>query len=394
MNYLNSFYSSAPSKIGIRPAAHVSMPHSVEVSNYWDNGGLGSHYGGNALLSGLGEFYERKHFFTEVESSAECSLSKSLTSKEAASFAYAFWQMQSGAASIDQILDHQFSMIQTVRSENFEICSIPSICISISGSNHKDDAYMPLRDTCGCSAHTNLELALFDSLRETVERQLLLRFWLTSIANKRLYGEKIIEHINNSPAKSMYKAFLRKGKVTAIDISHESLPGTAILTIFGATPPAAVQFCAGIGYCSTVSGSIEKSLIELWQTYRFMEKYQANDLSLHEIDDPYLKHFLNQNVEDTFIEISDLIEQPISSSKAALNLGNLLSGISELGLDGYFYIRKTREHLGDVYYTKFVSPKMFMHMNNSAHINKENKFSSLFSHSAKSNRTTRMVPFP
>lgn len=36
-----------------------------------------------------------------------------------------------------------------------------------------------------------------------------------------------------------------------------------------------VKYCAGVSYAAEVSEALEKSVLELWQAYRFMDLFKA-----------------------------------------------------------------------------------------------------------------------
>lgn len=394
MNSFNPFPKSSPQKIGLRPAAHVSLPHSVQASNYWENSGLGTSYDSSALWSGLGEFYERKHFFNEVAGEQRLKLSATLSAEESNDFAKAFFQMQSGKCSKREILDYPFMMSKVIRSRDFQTCSIPTVCLSIGETCEGDAFFMPLRDTCGCSSHVSAEHALFDSLRETIERQHLLRFWLTSVASKKLPKEYISTTLKGCPSSKLYTLLSQVGKLVAIDISHSDFPGSAILTIFGGRKNKNVKYCAGMGYCETAAQALQKSLIELWQTYRFMDRFNASQIDLEEITEPYLLHFMQQNSIETFDTLSSVIEKPQTKNKESFNLPGLQNALNSKGLTGYFYLKQMEEGGETLYFSKFTSPNLFMHMNNSRNINLENLFSTDFLAQAIDERVFNMVPFP
>ncbi len=63
-------------------------------------------------------------------------------------------------------------------------------------------------------------------------------------------------------------------------------------------------------------------------------------------------------------------------------------------IDGYFYVNST-DISGELYFfCKFVSPDMFLHMNNSEGINLVNKYSRSFTGEIIDLRRRVMVPFP
>lgn len=377
MNYTNHTSFGTLRRIGLRPAAHASLPHSVQVFDDWEHSGLGTSYGSTALLAGLGEFHERRHFFSEVVGGSRRRLAASLPSGEGDSFAEAFVQMQSSTASKADILNREFMMTEVIRSHDFQPCRIPTVCLSIGETAGTDNLYMPLRDTCGCSSHSSANMAMFDAIREMIERQILLKFWLTAVARRRLSDREIHSHLNSAQAMQLYTSLKNRGNILAIDISESNFPGKAILIIFQGTF-SAVQFCAGLGFCRNVGESLKKALIELWQTYRFMDRFAKNRMQLEDIDEPYLLHFMHQNTSETFDIVNSFSESHEPTNDEKLDLTSLISGAKSADITGYFYLKEVTEGEDPIYYSKFISPDCFMHMNNSRNINLRNRFSAPF----------------
>lgn len=73
---------------------------------------------------------------------------------------------------------------------------------------------------------------------------------------------------------------------------------------------------------------------------------------------------------------------------------DFLSVLKQLGISGYFY-SKIEEVNGVVgVFVKFVSPDLFLHMNNSKNFNLINQYSRAFELSILGSRLAVMVPFP
>ena len=71
-----------------------------------------------------------------------------------------------------------------------------------------------------------------------------------------------------------------------------------------------------------------------------------------------------------------------------------LSVLNGLGVSGYFYSRRARINGVNCVFAKYVSPDLFLHMNNSRNINLKNSYSKNFESLMFSSRLNRMVPFP
>ncbi|QIM56522.1 hypothetical protein [Pseudomonas veronii] len=77
------------------------------------------------------------------------------------------------------------------------------------------------------------------------------------------------------------------------DISDARFPGVCILVVYGQSKENHhVNYCAGMSYSATLSDALEKSILELWQTYRFMDLFKSVDSDEKRIEDYYLRYFL------------------------------------------------------------------------------------------------------
>lgn len=393
MNLNDQYFSGNTMRLGLRPAQHVSLPHSVQVSNYWENGGLGTSYGQSSLFAGLGEFYERRHFFNDIRSNHTARLSDCLSKDEACSFFKAFGQTKK-LEEPTEIESHRFQVTKVINIKDYAQCYIPTICLSIGETCAADSLFLPLRDTCGCSSHVLSEHAVFDSIRETVERQLLLRFWLTNEAREKWTENLLNKSLKFLKSRNLYKILSYSGEITCIDISRPEFPGTALLTVYGGRESSTVKYCAGLGYATDANEALEKSIIELWQTFRFMYGFRESCGKVEEIDEPYLKHFMQQDTFETYLDICSCRESRTPHSNAPLTSANLISCLHQLGATGFIYLREVNQWPKPIYCSKFTSPDLFLHMNNSKHINMENTYSHTFHDLILRHRQEEMVPFP
>ncbi len=278
MNIYNPHhYSALPGALICQPACVLSFPPSVEVEDPWSNGGSGIGTGSSALKTALGEYFERRHFYMEIMPDLVGRLDHTLTKEETNKFTHAFSQTSNNGLSADQIKTHEFNLTQVCRISDFSTCHIPSACISLSfhGIESENSIY-PLRDTCGCSFHWSAEHALMGSIKEHLERQFLAKFWLTKQCSHLLDQHEIKTELKSSGARRLYDALYQSGEVSIIDISDPDYPGVCLLTVYGQkNKKRHIQYCAGMSYSETRSIALEKSIYELWQTYRFIDLFRA-----------------------------------------------------------------------------------------------------------------------
>jgi hypothetical protein len=391
--------SGLPNFLFSQPPCVSNFPYVVEISDLWAKTGSGIGTAIDSAHAAMGEYFERRHFYMEIYPSFRCALSKALHPEEVQLFCDAFDQTVVPALATTNLTTHIFNMTKVHRLSDFSECFIPTVTLSINNQNGSDDGIYPVKDTCGCSFHQHSEKAMFGSIRESLERQFLTRFWLTKKCVRTYDSLQIAKHLQNSLALPLFRCLGQAGNVKAIDITDERFPGVCVLIVYGsANSSRTVQYCAGMAYAETLSKALEKSILELWQTYRFINLFKNlgkepdNDL------DPYLHHFLNSNHVNTYHEIVDTVEHSAKQYRNpkiySFSLHGLTQTLKALSLEGYFYTKKIQYQ--DTYYTfsKFISPSLFMHMNNSQHFNLKNEYSADFSDKIIHTRLTRMVPFP
>ena len=396
--YNSSYYSSLPGALICQPACLLSLPFSVEVEDPWLNGGSGIGSGSSSIKTALGEYFERRHFYMEVKSDVVGDINHSLTRLEAGKFIYAFSQTNEGNLTSAQLAKHSYNLTEVLRVSDFSCCHIPTACISLN--YHKiesENAIYPLRDTCGCSFHYRFEDAVFGSIKEYLERQFLARFWLTKECVRLVLESDIKVLLSKSRVRMLYDALCKSGEITIIDISDPDYPGSCLLAVYGQKDRKRhVRYCAGMSYAETQSAALEKSIHELWQTYRFIDLFRATESDVEEVEDSYLKYFLNCNTYGTYKEIVSVKSRGFDTSESSLDfsLSGLLATLKSQQIDGYLYINSLVMHGDSYFFCKFVSPDLFLHMNNSRGINFRNKYSENFSSQILSDRKKIMVPFP
>ncbi|MGE8406238.1 MAG: YcaO-like family protein [Pseudomonas sp.] len=398
-HFTRSFNIDQPTTALFQPALLRQHPHVVEIGDYWGRYGSGIGLGNSAGFSSLGEFYERRHFFSEVSSHRRALLHETLEVEEAMDFTVALQQSMINSESTESLSTHTFNKTPVKRLSNFSDCEIPTVCISISPQSlGADNNFLPIRDTCGCSFHWSLEGSIFGAIKESIERQFLLRFWLTRQCESEL---NLIDHqkdLTSSGSLPLLQALQATGQVVALDITGPGFPGKCIIVLYGANDPKHyVHYCAGMAYSHSGESALEKAIYELWQTFRFIRNFHTFKGKIESIKDPYLRHFLSVNHNSTFLEIKNALpENKTQNNKNILPLtrSTLINAIQQTGISGYVYIKPTQINKKSYFFCKYISPRAFMHMNNSLHINTNNIYSENFTHKIDPARQNMMVPFP
>ncbi|WP_460089807.1 hypothetical protein [Pseudomonas sp. H2_D10] len=139
---------------------------------------------------------------------------------------------------------------------------------------------------------------------------------------------------------------------------------------------------------------MQKSLLELWQTFRFMNLFKATDSEEKMLEDSYIRYFLGCNVYETYQEITDVVECGGCRSLQDFTVSEFLFVLRRMDVAGYFYSKIGGVDGGGGVFVKFISPDLFLHMNNSRNFNSINKYSKGFKSSILQSRLEKMVPFP
>jgi len=390
--------SSLPTHIVYQPSCLTHMPPCVEINDVWGNGGSGIGQGSRAMATALGEYFERRHFYMEIIPDASGRLDESLTKKEAQKFYDAFAQTCRAGLKTTNSRKHRFNLTKVYRTSDFSCCYIPSALLSLGDHLIENDSqFYPLRDTCGCSFHRSPELAIFGSLKEQLERQFLIKFWLTKSCKKIFAQSEVFDALQKSTALLIYRSLIQSGEITIIDISDQAYPGLCVITVYGNSNKAmAVRYCAGMAYAATIEEALEKSILELWQTFRFMQTFAVTSNNIEEIHDSYLRYFISCNEYETYKNITTTTEKINTPRVQSTGFATetLIRALNANGFTGYLYAKPIIIEDATYYAAKYVSPDLFLHMNSSKHINFINSYSESFLKDVCPDRKNVMVPFP
>ncbi|MFS0828159.1 YcaO-like family protein [Pseudomonas phoenicis] len=379
----------------LQSSALCTYPHSVESGSRWDTYGSSSGWGSNLWFSALGEYVERKHFYLEVLPDFCARLGEVLRAAEVVDLVNAFVQTSTHATRF-RIMDAMFSMTAVCRMEDYSACHIPTALLSLTPTvQTMGDEFYPVRDTCGCSAHTTVQAAIYGAIKESMERQFLLRFWLTRKFNVNVGESEALALTQGCSEGHLYRQLSQCGDLQILDISDPDFPGTCFFLCYGSSVGVnGVYYCAGMSYAESRSEALRKSLVELWQTYRFMYSFNANRRSLSELKDPYLVHFFNCNKYETFEAIQGFASRDYVPDSGRLNVGGLIDSMRSNALGGYIYLRQIGFGVEKKFVCKFTAPRIFLHMNNAMGSNLKNDYSSRFWNEVDKNQLNNMVPFP
>lgn len=392
------FCTTFPNALHYQPAATLAFPSVAEASDIYLNTGSGIGTGSTAIKTAIGEYLERRHFYIEIAADTKGCLSYDLSKKEVNSFVKSFIQTNSENLKAKHLESHKYQLTKVLRLNDFTPCHIPTVCLSLQPlRQNQDNAIYPWRDTCGCCFHWSPEASMLGALKEHLERQFLLRFWLTKTCTSKLSTQEILRTLEAHQAYTLCKALSLSGELIALDISDSNFPGRCILVIYGQkNKDRNVKYCAGLSYAPTQAMALEKATNELWQTFRFMNLFASINGDTNKLHDSYLRYFLSCNNYETFNLINNCTtKQNIASpTRYTFNLQGLRRAVTDNKISGYFYTKMRILHGNTYLLSKFISPDLFMHMNNAKNINLSNHYSSKFKKEMIEKQKSIMVPFP
>lgn len=386
-----------PRMLVFQPAGLIDFPSSVDVSDTCSVVGSGIGNGSNSIKTALGEYFERRHFYREVFPEKKGRLEISLTEREVKGFSKVFSQTALKEMCAKVIEGHEFSLSKVLRASDFSECYIPTVCLSLSARWLEEDVlFYPHKDTCGCSFHWDLEVAFWGAVKEFLERQFLLRFWLTRRCVSICSSYRVSSVLADSQARRLYEALVSAGEVTVLDITDYAFPGVCILLVYGQrSGKHHVNYCAGVAYASSLNEALEKSIFELWQTFRFINLFKSLNADECNVEDSYLRYFLSCNAYETYQRVVDVeVVGRENFCSLAFSLQDVLGILNKNKIKGYFYVRSSVMGSQRCFYCRFVSPDFFMHMNNAFHFNSSNRYARTFSDLIMPSRMNKMVPFP
>lgn len=289
------------------------------------------------------------------------------------------------------IENHKFNTVKAYNLVTMEENEIPAIFVALDNiSIGNDYKFYPFRDTCGCSCHISLQESINGSLSELMERQSLLVYWLTG---KAKYEVKLDDSFETAYIKELIRNLKKEGRLMVLDITLPGAPGHAILSIYGTNKnDNTIKFGAGLSYAKDMNSAIEKSLIELWQSYICMHNFVIGNYQPEDLIDRYQTLFMQCNKYETYATLLNSTTFHSSHTSVKNISDSLIDYLSSLTSNLIMYCSREKTPIGLVWYTKILSPDLFLHMDNSSPININNKL--YLQGEGIHEREIIMVPFP
>lgn len=351
-----------------------------------------------ALCGTIGEFMERRHFYNKVTPEKLLRLADMMPIEAVQTYTAALTQTTQEKLR-PSIESHQFSCNRVFNLFSHAMSYAPTVFISLSNHALQEDIkYLPNRDTTGCAAHINLNSALDGALKELIERQCLLRYWITKQVPQEIIITNELQGLKTD-TRTLINKLQQSGSLKLYDITTPGFPGFAVISIYGADDNSlTVQYCTGLSYGYSAESAIEKSITELWQSFAFLHYFKIGGYDITDIDDSYHRHFWKSNKRDTYtlmtketplhvISLKDFLDKP------KITRYELESHLKTITNNVFVYARSESLIRGLVWLVRVFSPALFIHMDCSSPLNFENAISSEFPKTYE-DRKLSMVPFP
>lgn len=344
----------------------------------------------DSLRRCLGEFFERRHFYHETIATGSGPLSSKLAGAELESFQNCLEQTCHSDFR-DRISQHNFLFFKTVILPTWETREVPAVFISMDNTDLAlDRPFLPLIDTSGCAVHFELDKAIHSSIRELIERQYLLRYWLTNEGAIDV-TEEAQRSISPHSGKLM-EIIAETGNIKILDISCDEVAGTVVLAVMSGTESSTVKYCVGLSYASGIPDAADRAVKELWQSYIFLMSMSGVEDSNSHIHDRYHRYFLECNRLDVATQMLSGIS--CRSGDRAVTREGIIESVTKRFGPIYAYIKPARVLERDIWCVRTFTPNAFIHLDNSRNFNLRNDFSNNFINLIKDDRLEMMVPFP
>lgn len=325
----------------------------------------------NALVSAMGEYLERLCFYVYIQSEGTVTESelerpcldalKTLTSRP---------------------LPDNFKAIECIRLNDSNPVWAPVNLVSL-GVRYEQEP-LPNRDTSGCAIHSDPTTSILTALKEFIERQCLMRFWLEDMPRGIL--EKM-------PPHPVYDSLSQQGKILVYDISDEAFPVHCFFAVFLGTGQP-VWFSSGLCVDTNPLHAYDKALLELWQIYLYVYGVDVGQIDRKDISDSYQRDFLQYNRQQThslFNHSAPDLPFPRKAYKADVNC--LIDALLAVGDNLYLYTRTIGCRAKPLTISRIFSPDFFLHIKLTGNMNWGNSYSKKFNRILTS-RMVQDLPFP
>lgn len=339
--------------------------------------GSGCGYGQSSLQGAMGEFVERRHFFTEVPTNVIGKIHEHNNREDAEKLYSVINQIKNTS---DQPEDFNFQLVKVSNIFDQHEVLLPKRFVSLGKVTLEDEKFIPLMDSSGIATHSSVEKSRRSSLNEFIERQALVGSWL---GGGQIYQYDASVLFQISDIERLAKELVEKGDLSIFDIGSSLSGYTIAICFFSSDARDKVQYVIGVATAESLTEALRSALMELWQDYIYIYCYKiystpdsASDFLLYAGDTYHMSHFQDNTLEtkkripyfDRATKKSiDLSEcRHFSSDEMLINLKSISSTIYEY---------RHADRYENLYYTRILSPDFYLHMSIDKPLNFVNSFS-------------------
>jgi hypothetical protein len=370
--------------------ALCDLPTNTNVSSSIGSGNNCDFH--NSILKATGEYLERHYFYHEINSQQRGILkfdNKDLYQ----SFKTLFYAINN---SFNAWHKHKWHLSEFKNIFTTQSIALPTALVSLANNLATDRQYIPYIDSCGQAVHNSTEKSLHAALTEFLERQALIRTWLSKNAVLQI----TMDQLPNDNLGNLMHRLQAAGELYIFNISAD-LPGYVILSLYFSNDIRDnVQYSIGLSADFNPYTALYNSIIELWQTYNYI--YINTEQQEHMGDKyRYLSNLLDFNLYNTKKLFNFCINSDINTIKLSQFLQHLsfnyyktlqyLQKISNF----IFYYQHTASFMGtQLHFTKIISPDFYLHMNLPNHCNGNNKYARIHGIDSLDLANISAIPFP
>jgi len=372
----NNLLNAGPSQINLGNRIHINLPNLSTCTDSRGNHTGAAGYGCTSLIKSLGEYAERFVFFYMIEQDGECPYGE--MDKNYMSGIYNMLNNK----NIDAHQLHKYIRVYNIYTG---ACSKIPVNLVNLGNRYKDETLIFQRDTNGCAIQKTYEKSVHTALKEYIERQLLIRFWIEN----REYSI-----ISNIPSMPIYEYLSKSGEVRVIDLSDDELGIYCYFVVyFGRGNP--VWYSSAISADISAYAALCGALNELWQIYSYIYSCSIGEIEVEKITDTYQREYVEYNNVKTksyFTKCNGTIDY-LEHSSHEYSYEKIVENIRHTHTQKMHVYHKEIDIFGEkLHAVRVLSPDYFMHIKLSSAYN-NNLFMRKFK-TIDHERKNMDLPFP
>lgn len=390
---------SQPARVVLDATLGTRGPRYAWAASRTGASASGSGLAADSLVRTLGEYFERRHFYHEVRGQVRGTIEACREDDSGDSLGDHLLKALVQTCqphAVGSLRQHAFHLSQVIRLPEWRPVWAPTLLFSVGGPGLEDDtAYLPNRDTTGCAAHFDLGLAMQGAMREFVERQYLLRYWLVGAGGRDITSAALARLCPLGTLLAQHLA--RRGELRFIDLSLGEVEAAIVLAVYRGHLDAPVRYCVGLSCDSGIGSAADRALRELWQSHVFLTN-MAEPGAEALVHDRYHRYFIACNTVDT---AGELLAGAVPANAGAPGAGACARSDEAFAASVYrrfgpllAYVAQTTVLHRRIWCVRVLTPRAFLHLDNAAHFNLDCAFSRDFAALIRPDRLARMVPFP